>query len=109
MKHKIFWLLIIFSLHHHVSTTTVKSERENFYTPVLLPKGDECIRKAIELGFQDMGDITIHGKRVNYSMTALYYELTNGISDLIETTDRIHKFDISKACLLYTSPSPRDS
>ena len=97
MKHKIFWLLIIFCLHHHVSTTTVKSERENFYTPVLLPKGDECIRKAIELGFQDMGDITIHGKRVNYSMTALYYELTNGISDLIETTDRIHKFDISKA------------
>ena len=47
-----------------------------------------------------MGDITIHGESVNYSMTAQYYELKSGIADLIETTDRIHKFDIKKALLL---------
>ena len=110
--------MVIFALHHDVSATTttttttttatttaattVKDKRQNFYTPVLLPKGDECIRKAIELGFHDIGDITIYGKKVNYSMTALYYELSKGISELIETTDRIHKFDITEAL---TNPS----
>ena len=93
MRFKITWMLVILSLQLALSTSNA-NELENFYTPVMLPMNDVCIRKAIELGFRDIGNVTIHGATVNYSMTALYYELSRDISELIETTNLIHNFDI---------------
>ena len=92
---KSLWAITVLFVLRFVCATAEEAKQERLYTPIMLPENNICIRKAIELAFHDMGDITIHGK-VNYSMTPEYYELGTSMTELIETVNLIHNFNVSQ-------------
>ena len=90
------WLTNIFILPSIIVFATQAPEK--WFVPVLLPKENICIQKAIQLAFKDMGDGMIYGidgKR-NYTLNPEYHSLGRDIGKVVEVTNQIHSFSISQ-------------
>ena len=90
-------------------TTTLKT---NDYRYVVAPSGSTAIMEAtshhpeiilLDLGLPDMDGVQVIQTVRSWSNTPIIV-----ISARSEDNDKIHALDAG-ACLLYTSPSPRDS
>ncbi|XP_066913116.1 gamma-aminobutyric acid type B receptor subunit 2-like [Clytia hemisphaerica] len=94
-------IFIILSLMIVLTT----AEPEQWFIPVLLPKDNICVQKAIQLAFKDIGNGTIYGKdgKRNYTLNPEFHSLGRDIGKVVEVTNQIHSFSVTKQHL---SPIP---